>query len=80
MVFETVRSGSGMMNYNAFDLLISLIISIALATIIFIVFTPQPKPLQNVVCDTSYGVQYFEHKGYLTLRVNHEGVPIRCFE
>ena len=41
---------------------------------------PQPKPLQNVVCDTSYGVQYFEHKGILTLRVNHEGVPIRCFE
>ena len=40
----------------------------------------QPKPLQNVVCDTSYGVQYFEHKGILTLRVNHEGVPIRCFE
>ena len=68
------------MKYNAFDLLIALIISIALATIIFIVFTPQPKPLQNVVCDTSYGVQYFEHKGYLTLRVNHEGVPIRCFE
>ena len=40
----------------------------------------QPKPLQNVVCDTSYGVQYFEHKGILTLRVNHEGIPIRCFE
>ena len=40
----------------------------------------KPKPLQNVVCDTSYGVQYFEHKGVLTLRVNHEGVPIRCFE
>jgi len=40
----------------------------------------KPKPLQNVVCDTSYGVQYFEHKGVLTLRVNHEGTPIRCFK
>ena len=40
----------------------------------------QPKPLQNVVCDTSYGVQYFEHKGVLTLRVNHEGTPIKCYE
>ena len=42
--------------------------------------TPQPKPLQTVVCDTSYGVQYFEHKGVLTLRVNSEGTPIRCYE
>ena len=50
-----------------------------LLLLIFAIFTPQPKPLQNVVCDTSYGVQYFEHKGVLTLRVNHEGVPIRCF-
>ena len=45
-----------------------------------ITFRLEPKPLQNVVCDTSYGVQYFEHKGILTLRVNHEGVPIRCYE
>jgi len=51
-----------------------------LVLLIVAIFTPQPKPLQNVVCDTSYGVQYFEHKGVLTLRVNHEGVPIRCFE
>ena len=35
---------------------------------------------QNVVCDTGYGVQYFEYKGNLTLRVNHEGRPIRCYE
>lgn len=35
---------------------------------------------QNAVCDTSYGVQYFEYKGNLTLRVNHEGRPIRCYE
>jgi len=35
---------------------------------------------QNVVCDTGYGVQYFEYKGNLTLRVNHEGRPIRCHE
>ena len=35
---------------------------------------------QNVVCDTDYGVQYFEYKGNLTLRVNHEGRPIRCYE
>lgn len=35
---------------------------------------------QNVVCDLVYGVQYFEHDGRLTMRVNHEGTPIRCFE
>ena len=51
-----------------------------LVLLIVAIFTPQPKPLQNVVCDTSYGVQYFEHKGVLTLRVNHEGKPIRCYE
>jgi len=70
------------MNYDAFDLIAAISVStiIALLLFIFIAFTQQPKPLQNVVCDTSYGVQYFEHKGVLTLRVNHEGVPIRCFE
>lgn len=41
---------------------------------------PNPMAKQNVVCDTSYGVQYFEHKGVLTLRVNHEGKPIKCYE
>lgn len=39
-----------------------------------------PMTKQNVVCDTGYGVQYFEYKGNLTLRVNHEGRPIRCHE
>ena len=39
-----------------------------------------PMMKQNVVCDTDYGVQYFEYKGNLTLRVNHEGRPIRCYE
>lgn len=39
-----------------------------------------PMAKQNVVCDTSYGVQYFEYKGNLTLRVNQEGRPIRCYE
>ena len=39
-----------------------------------------PLSKQNVVCDTGYGVQYFEYKGNLTLRVNHEGRPIRCYE
>ena len=38
------------------------------------------EPLQNVVCDTSYGVQYFDHKGVLTLRVNSEGKPIKCYD
>ena len=63
--------------------LMIVIIILALSTLVWLIvaiFTPQPKPLQNVVCDTSYGVQYFEHKGVLTLRVNHEGVPIRCYE
>lgn len=39
-----------------------------------------PMTKQNVVCDTDYGVQYFEYKGNLTLRVNNEGRPIRCYE
>lgn len=39
-----------------------------------------PMSKQNVVCDLVYGVQYFEHDGSLTVRLNHEGVPIRCFE
>ena len=39
-----------------------------------------PMAKQNIVCDTGYGVQYFEYKGQLTLRVNHEGRPIRCYE
>ena len=39
-----------------------------------------PMSLQNVVCDTDFGVQYWEHRGNLTLRVNHEGNPIRCYE
>lgn len=44
--------------------------------------TEEPPPMsnQNVVCDLVYGVQYFEYNGNLTLRVNHEGNPIRCFE
>ena len=57
-----------------------MVVFILLSLILYLNKTNQPKPLQNVVCDTSYGVQYFEHKGVLTLRVNHEGVPIRCFE
>ena len=63
--------------------LMIVIIILALSTLVllvFAIFTPQPKPLQNVVCDTSYGVQYFEHKGVLTLRVNNEGKPIKCYE
>lgn len=39
-----------------------------------------PMSKQNVVCDLVYGVQYFEHNGSLTVRVNHEGVPIKCYE
>ena len=39
-----------------------------------------PMSQQNVVCDTGYGVQYFEYRGKLTIRLNHEGTPIRCFE
>lgn len=57
-----------------------MVVFILLSLILYLYKTNQPKPLQNVVCDTSYGVQYFEHKGILTLRVNHEGAPIRCFE
>lgn len=57
-----------------------MVVFILLSLILYLYKTNQPKPLQNVVCDTSYGVQYFEHKGVLSLRVNHEGVPIRCFE
>ena len=63
--------------------LMGVVVIFALSTLlllIFYAFTQQPKPLQNVVCDTSYGVQYFEHKGILTLRVNKEGTPIRCYE
>ena len=41
---------------------------------------PTPMSKQNVVCDTSYGVQYWERNGNLTLRVNSEGRPIRCYE
>ena len=41
---------------------------------------PNPMSKQNVVCDLVYGVQYFEHNGSLTVRINHEGVPIRCYE
>ena len=53
-----------------------------LLLLIFAIFTPQPNPMakQNVVCDTSCGVQYFEHKGVLTLRVNNEGKPVKCYE
>ena len=61
-------------------LVVLMVVAILLSLASHFYKTNQPKPLQNVVCDTSYGVQYFEHKGVLTLRVNHEGVPIRCFE
>jgi len=78
------------MKDDLIDLLMVIFTFIGLISIIFLVGSEifsvlnlqsnQPKPLQNVVCDTSYGVQYFEHKGVLTLRVNHEGNPIRCYE
>lgn len=42
--------------------------------------TEQKMSIQAVVCDLVYGVQYFEYKGQLTLRVNQEGVPIKCYE
>ena len=41
---------------------------------------PTPMSKQNVVCDTAYEVQYWERNGNLTLRVNSEGRPIRCYE
>lgn len=63
----------------ALSAIIALVIFLAILEIVDI-SNRQHKPLQTVVCDTSYGVQYFEHKGVLTLRVNHEGVPIRCYE
>ena len=61
-------------------LVLLTVVFILLSLALYFYKTDQPKPLQNVVCDTSYGVQYFEHKGILTLRVNHEGTPIRCYE
>lgn len=60
-------------------LIMILIIGIALALSIQRDSVP-PMTKQNVVCDTGYGVQYFEYRGNLTLRVNHEGRPIRCYE
>ena len=60
-------------------LIMILIIGIALALSMKQDDIP-PMKKQNVVCDTDYGVQYFEYKGNLTLRVNHEGRPIRCYE
>ena len=57
-----------------------MVVIILLSLTLYFYKTNQPKPLQNVVCDTSYGVQYFEHKGVLTLRVNNEGKPIKCYE
>ena len=45
-------------------MIVGIIFAISmLLWLIVAIFTPQPKPLQNVVCDTSYGVQYFEHNG-----------------
>lgn len=68
------------MNMDKTTLIFYMVLFILFSSVLHFHETNQPKPLQNVVCDTSYGVQYFEHKGILTLRVNHEGIPIRCFE
>ena len=64
-------------------MIVGIIFALSMLVLLIVaIFTPQPNPMakQNVVCDTSYGVQYFEHKGILTLRVNNEGTPIRCYE
>lgn len=63
-----------------------ILVVLAVSTLLVIIFHkdrpehPDKMSYQNVVCDLVYGVQYFEHNGSLTLRVNREGKPIRCYE
>jgi hypothetical protein len=40
--------------------------------------TYNPISKQTIVCDEDYGVEYFQYKGRLTLRVDKEGNPVEC--